>query len=140
MKAPGNQVTIIALTATPPYDSSPAEWKRYSDLCGEIDDEIQVPGLVAQKALCRTKTTFILIILLPKSRRKSRALKKKSAQAVSKLINERFLNKALEASGILNNYNSFEEQLYEGYDSYFALFKICNLTGTRLPFRLKFSL
>ena len=45
-------ISIIALTATPPYDSSESEWQRYVSLCGEIDTEIFVPELVAQKTLC----------------------------------------------------------------------------------------
>lgn len=45
-------VTVISLTATPPYDSTPAEWDRYISLCGEIDEEIFVAQLVAQKTLC----------------------------------------------------------------------------------------
>lgn len=48
----GTDITVIALTATPPYDSTPAQWKRYCDICGETDDEIYVPQLVAQKNLC----------------------------------------------------------------------------------------
>lgn len=48
----GNKVKIIALTATPPYDASPAEWKRYIKVCGEIDEEILVPELVKQNTLC----------------------------------------------------------------------------------------
>ena len=48
----GRDVTVIALTATPPYDSNPAEWERYIRVCGEIDAEIFVPELVAQKTLC----------------------------------------------------------------------------------------
>ena len=31
---------IVALTATPPYDSSRAEVSKYFTLCGEVDDEI----------------------------------------------------------------------------------------------------
>ncbi len=46
------KVTVIALTATPPYDSSAAEWERYIRVCGPIDSEIFVPELVAQKTLC----------------------------------------------------------------------------------------
>ncbi len=137
LKRLGSRVTIIALTATPPYDSNPAEWKRYSDLCGEIDDEIQVPGLVAQKTLCPHQDYIYFNYPTPDELEKLRSYKEKSTQAVSKLINERFLNKALTASGILDNYNSFEEQLYENYDSYFALLKICKLTGTDLAFKLK---
>ncbi len=37
---------IVALTATPPYDASNAEWSRYERLCGPIDAEIGVPELV----------------------------------------------------------------------------------------------
>ncbi len=48
----GEEIFIVALTATPPYDSKEIEWKRYTELCGEIDDEIFVPQLVAQKTLC----------------------------------------------------------------------------------------
>ncbi|WP_159022023.1 DEAD/DEAH box helicase family protein [Formosa sp. L2A11] len=43
---------IVALTATPPYDSSRAEVSKYFSLCGEIDDEIAVPDLVRERDLC----------------------------------------------------------------------------------------
>ena len=46
------KVKIISLTATPPYDASPAEWKRYTEVCGEIDEEIFVPELVKRNTLC----------------------------------------------------------------------------------------
>ena len=48
----GKSVQVIALTATPPYDSTPAEWDNYIRVCGEVDEEIFVPQLVAQKTLC----------------------------------------------------------------------------------------
>lgn len=44
--------TLIALTATPPYDSEQAEIKKYFDLCGPIDMEIGVPELVREGNLC----------------------------------------------------------------------------------------
>ncbi|WP_079528993.1 DEAD/DEAH box helicase family protein [Halobacillus hunanensis] len=43
---------IVALTATPPYDTSMSEWKKYVDLCGHIDAEISVPELVREAELC----------------------------------------------------------------------------------------
>ena len=43
------KATVIALTATPPYDSSAAEWERYVRVCGPIDAEIFVPELVAER-------------------------------------------------------------------------------------------
>lgn len=42
----------IALTATPPYDSTPDLWKRYMNMCGEIDEEITTPELVKEGSLC----------------------------------------------------------------------------------------
>ncbi|MFX0101156.1 MAG: DEAD/DEAH box helicase family protein [Candidatus Hodarchaeota archaeon] len=44
--------TTLALTATPPYDVDPDEWKRYTDLCGPIDAEVNVPELVKARNLC----------------------------------------------------------------------------------------
>lgn len=43
---------VIALTATPPYDSTPALWNRYMNMCGEIDEEIAIPELVKEGSLC----------------------------------------------------------------------------------------
>ncbi len=45
-------ITVISLTATPPYDSTKNEWERYIGLCGPIDEEIIVPELVKEKSLC----------------------------------------------------------------------------------------
>ena len=46
------QLQIISLTATPPYDSEPELWDRYLQMCGEIDQEITVPELVKEDTLC----------------------------------------------------------------------------------------
>lgn len=43
---------VIALTATPPYDSNAAMWNRYMNMCGEIDEEIAIPELVKEGSLC----------------------------------------------------------------------------------------
>lgn len=47
-----NNLTIIALTATPPYDSDAFEVSKYFRLCGDIDEEIAVPELVKEGDLC----------------------------------------------------------------------------------------
>ncbi|WP_298471152.1 DEAD/DEAH box helicase family protein [uncultured Erythrobacter sp.] len=55
-----NDVTIVALTATPPYDASFAEWKRYEALCGPIDLEIGIPELVRNGDLCPHQDHLVL--------------------------------------------------------------------------------
>lgn len=47
-----NNPMIIALTATPPYDSDNGEWERYNRLCGEIDCEVLTPEMVKKNTLC----------------------------------------------------------------------------------------
>ena len=34
------------------YDSTPAMWTRYMNMCGEIDEEITIPELVKEGSLC----------------------------------------------------------------------------------------
>ena len=41
----------VALTATPPWDVDPVEWRNYTALCGPVDAEISVPELVAAHEL-----------------------------------------------------------------------------------------
>ncbi len=48
----GDKVMRICLTAIPPYDLDRTEWSRYYGICGEIDEEIFAPELVAQGSLC----------------------------------------------------------------------------------------
>jgi superfamily II DNA or RNA helicase len=45
-------IKLVSLTATPPYDVSGHEWKKYHELCGPIDEEISVPELVKTGTLC----------------------------------------------------------------------------------------
>lgn len=44
--------TTVALTATPPYDTTVQEWEKYEQLCGPIDAEIHVAELVRENDLC----------------------------------------------------------------------------------------
>lgn len=53
-------VTIVALTATPPYDASLTEWNRYEALCGPIDLEIGIPELVRNGDLCPHQDHLVL--------------------------------------------------------------------------------
>ena len=55
-----DDVRIVALTATPPYDASFAEWSRYEELCGPIDIEIGIPELVRNGDLCPHQDHLIL--------------------------------------------------------------------------------
>ena len=53
-------VRLVALTATPPYDASFAEWSHYEELCGPVDLEIGIPELVRNGDLCPHQDHLIL--------------------------------------------------------------------------------
>ena len=127
VSALGNEVTIIALTATPPYDSTPAEWNRYHTLCGDIDEEIFVPQLVVQKTLCPHQD-YIYFSYPTADEAKLLTDYKAKAKAVSeKIIAEGLPAKALQVSGVSGN----EELLYDNIDGFRSLVcvaKKCNAT------------
>ena len=47
-----DELRIVSLTGTPPYDVSPVEWENYTSLCGPVDAEISIPELVKAGDLC----------------------------------------------------------------------------------------
>ena len=47
-----DDLIIVSLTATPPYDANVTEWSRYMELCGPVDEEISIPELVRSRSLC----------------------------------------------------------------------------------------
>nr|WP_275297033.1 DEAD/DEAH box helicase family protein [Jannaschia sp. Os4] len=57
----------VALTATPPYDVSGAEWRRYDALAGPVDAEIGVPELVRTGDLVPHRDLVRLVRLPPGS-------------------------------------------------------------------------
>ncbi len=61
-------LTVVSLTATPPYDVSGHEWDRYHELCGPIDEEIAVPELVRSGTLCPHQD-FVWTVVPTKSER-----------------------------------------------------------------------
>lgn len=101
INALGN-VKLISLTATPPYDSTPAEWKSYHGLCGDIDDEIFVPQLVAQKTLCPHQDYIIFSYPTDEEQRILTQQRQKAEQAVKSLPQSSFFTQAAESCGEIN--------------------------------------
>lgn len=129
----GKSVTIISLTATPPYDSTLNEWKRYSDLCGEIDEEIFVPQLVAQKTLCPHQDYIHFSYPTAKETETLVNYNKKAVECTNSIITSGLLYKALEASKLITSYNLMEELLYDNIEEFTAFLTILANSCARLP-------
>lgn len=129
----GGSVTVIALTATPPYDSTGEEWNRYISLCGEIDEEIHVPQLVAEGSLCPHQD---YIYFTYPTAREGEALERYRARVsacLEALLKTGALKQALEASGILTQYRLKSEWILEHVRPVAALLSMARYGGIEIP-------
>lgn len=88
-------VTIISLTATPPYDSTPAQWERYISLCGPIDEEISVPELVKEGSLCPHQDYVYFNLPTPEEAEEIRKFRKESEGMYQELMEDETLSEAI---------------------------------------------
>ena len=124
----GKDVTIIALTATPPYDSAPAEWNRYQALCGDIDEEIFVPQLVMQKTLCPHQDYIYFSYPTDEEAQTLANYKAKAAAVTDEIIRSGLLSKALQASNAAGN----EEVLYDNINGFKSLVCVAKHGGANI--------
>ncbi len=124
----GGDVTIIALTATPPYDSAPAEWNRYQTLCGDIDEEIFVPQLVMQKTLCPHQDYIYFSYPTEEEAQTLKNYKEKAAACTDEIIKSGLLSKALQASGVSAN----EVLLYDNLEGFKSLVCVAKQAGASI--------
>ncbi len=122
----GDSVNVIALTATPPYDSTPGEWNRYITLCGEIDEEIFVPQLVLQKTLCPHQDYIYFSYPDREEQELIDAFKEKARVCTDAIIKNGLPNEALKVSGVLKN----DELLYDNIEDFSALTLTCEQGST----------
>ncbi len=136
INAIGNQVAIISLTATPPYDSTPSEWKKYTDLCGEIDEEIYVPQLVAQKNLCPHQDYIYFNYPTNEETQIFNQYKKKAITCTEEILQSQLFDDALLEAGIPSNFKGREVDILDHENGYIALLSMAKHRGMKLPKQL----
>ena len=102
---------IISLTATPPYDSTPALWTRYMDMCGPIDEEISIPELVKEGSLCPHQD-FVYFNFPTKAETDSINIFKKQAEEMTAfLMSDSQFESAIRGHAIFQNQIPMDEIL-----------------------------
>ena len=126
-------ITIISLTATPPYDSTPAEWKRYEDLCGPIDEEIFVPELVMKKTLCPHQD--YLYFSYPTEGEKALLSKyRRNVDACLETIRQTgILERVIKGSGLYADFQGQLARVLKNEKDFFTLFRMAEYFGVALP-------
>lgn len=132
----GEKITIIALTATPPYDSTPGEWDKYIDLCGEIDEEIYVPQLVVQKTLCPHQDYIYFNYPTDKEKEVFNQYKQKAIFCVQEILQSQLFDDILTKSGLLTDFREKEECILENARGFIAILCLAKYRGIDLPQKL----
>jgi len=130
------EVKIISLTATPPYDSSDNDWKRYISMCGEIDEEIYVPELVKEHTLCPHQDYIFFNYPDKKELELVKEFRLRSANCVSSIIKNGLLDSLLESSQILVNYKEMTEVVLDNAEGFNALLCLAGYHGIDIPKKL----
>lgn len=133
IKAMGDDIFVVSLTATPPYDSTPAEWDRYISTCGEIDEEIFVPQLVAQGTLCPHQDFIYFNYPTSEEFEIINLYRKKSADFIKNFISTDFMARAAQASGVFNQNKTDESRYLEYPKEFIAFFTACEKSLVSVP-------
>ena len=123
----------LALTATPPYDADYGEWKRYQDLCGEIDEVISIPELVKNGDLCPHQD-YVCISFLKQHERE--LLKKHNQHVrifVEKIQNDTELLESLSKMSFFEAKEADVEMIFESPEFYVSIASLLNAKGYRIP-------
>ncbi len=128
--------TVVALTATAPFDVSPSEWDRYVDLCGPIDAEITVPELVQEKNLCPHQDYVYLSGPLRAEKEELRDFRKAVSAYVKTLYADEGFIAALEQHPCVNQPKEHLEEILADPAFYSSIAFFLNHVRGRAPRRL----
>ncbi len=129
-------VSIIALTATPPYDSTPEEWKRYMTVCGEIDAEIFVPQLVSQESLCPHQDYIYFNFPSTNEQEALQKYRQIATETTHSILSGPIFGDILEDSALLTRYKEKEETILEYADQFKNILILAQARGEEIPTKL----
>ncbi len=129
---------VIALTATPPYDSTRVMWKRYMDMCGEIDEEITVPELVKEGSLCPHQDFVYFNYPTDEEKAEIAKFQERSRKMVEKLMHDDELLEAITSHVVLTGVMD-DSKLYEDKDYLKAFLVYLKSNNIEFPKKLKVS-
>ncbi|WP_417799617.1 DEAD/DEAH box helicase family protein [Tenacibaculum sp.] len=126
--------TVVALTATPPYDSENSEIQKYFKLCGEIDDEIVVPDLVKEHNLCPHQDLVFLSKPEDQGINFITDFRLKIAQFVTDILKDEAFISFLKQHRFYAKTEENLEELYKYSDFFSSMLIFLHEAGERIPF------
>ena len=105
-----NNVKVVALTATPPYDVPPREWNRYFEMCGPVDSIVSVPELVKEGNLCPHEDFVWFCLPSEPERQKIQTFRRQVKELKEWLLGSKEFSRALLGHPWVSN---FETEKYQ---------------------------
>ncbi|MBP5497779.1 MAG: DEAD/DEAH box helicase family protein [Muribaculaceae bacterium] len=125
----------LALTATPPYDVDAAEWNRYQELCGNIDEVISIPELVKNGDLCPHQD-YIYFSFLKQEEREMLSRHTENIKTIIRTIKEdRELLDFLSGMRYLNPTDAEVETIFDDVDFYISVASLLKAAGYKVSSR-----
>ncbi|WP_437921550.1 DEAD/DEAH box helicase family protein [Sphingobacterium sp. LRF_L2] len=112
--------TVVGLTATPPYDVSVAEWRRYIDLNGPIDEEISVPELVKANDLCLHQDYIHFMLPTSQESKLISLFRENASRIFNELKHDEVLIAAMEQHPYWHSPEAHIDAIYNDMSSYSA--------------------
>ncbi|UZT96902.1 DEAD/DEAH box helicase family protein [Chryseobacterium fluminis] len=110
--------TLVALTATPPFDVSGAEWQKYIQLNGNVDVEISVPELMIAGDLCPHQDLVYFTLPTETEKYKIRDYYQHANDFFEEIKNDKILLHAIENNPVYQNPEQHLDWIYENFSSY----------------------
>ena len=124
----------VALTATPPYDVDYAEWVRYEELCGDIDEVISIPELVKNGDLCPHQDFIHFSLLREGENEFINKYTAKIAQFLEKLFADDELISYFESINVLEcNEDIKIEKMLDNPEFYVSIASLLKMKGVTIP-------
>lgn len=111
---------VVGLTATPPYDVTPAEWNRYITLNGPVDTEISVPELIAEGDLCPHQDCIYFTLPTEFENQKILDFRHNADKIFKEIRNDELLIQAIENHPAWANPNENLDWIYDNVSFYSA--------------------
>ncbi|MGP4041799.1 DEAD/DEAH box helicase family protein [Gracilibacillus sp. D59] len=129
---------VVALTATPPYDVGQAEWQKYIELCGPIDEEIEIAALVKEGDLCPHQDYIWMSPLTEKEKEPIDIFHNEAEQMKKSLLQNRSFRELIESHPWIESENLIEEKLanYRYFISMIMYLKEIDSEKWEIPFKV----
>ena len=124
---------IVGLTATPPYDVTPAEWQRYTEMNGVVDSEISVPELVVEGDLCPHQDYVYFTFPTKEENQGIVHFRQNLEKAFLEIKNDKILIDAVESHPIWQNPSENLDWIYTNLACYSACLIFLNSNNRELP-------